>query len=183
MNRDLLLGLMLAGTPILANGEALNTFNGIVQDDIERAKGCGTGCVHRQYQLTDHEETEKGWRRLKVMSATYVFNYQTGEYEPYGTRRGLVKEPENISIFWLFADCKEKKIAFGTNADPSRITRSYGIYSSAEVPLTDTASYGIYNDWSALCSTKKTTTKFQWDDTSKRLLNYYKGLVQEEAKN
>ena len=183
MNRYLLLGLMLAGTPILANGEALNTFNGIVQDDIERAKGCGTGCIHRQYQLTDHEETEKGWRRVKVMSATYVFNYQTGEYEPYGSRLGLVKEPENISIFWLFADCKEKKIAFGTNADPSQITRSYGIYSSAGVPLTDTASDGLYSDWSALCKKKKTPTKFQWDDTSKRLLNYYKGLVQEEAKN
>ena len=68
-----------------------NTFNGIVQDDIERAKGCGTGCTRRRYQLTDPEDIEEGWRRVKVMSTTYVFNYQTREDEPYGGRLGLHK--------------------------------------------------------------------------------------------
>ena len=111
--------------------EAPNTFNGIVQDDITFYHGCGTGCHSRHFQLTN-PVIEGGWRRVKVMSATYNWVSQKGAYVPYIIREGIVKEPENVNIFWIFADCKGKKVAYGETPNPSEMGEPKDVYYGSD---------------------------------------------------
>ena len=111
MIRPLLLLLILTGvSSAFANEEAPNTFNGIVPHDITFYHSCGAGFHSRYFQLTDPESTEEGWLRVKVMSATYNWVSQKGAFVPYVIKKGIMKEPENASIFCIFADCKGRRL-------------------------------------------------------------------------
>ena len=113
--------------------EAPNTFNGIVQDDITFYHGCGTGCHSRHFQLTDPLLIEGTWTRVKVMSATYSWDSKKRGFVPGGIRGAGNKEPDNTSIFWIFADCKGKKVAYGQTSNLSEIGEPKDVYYGSDM--------------------------------------------------
>jgi len=190
MKRLLLAPLILGltGSSAFANEEAPNTFNGIVQDDITFYHGCGTGCHSRYFQLTDPHTTEEGWLRVKVMSATYNWVSQKGAFFPYVFRKGIVKEPENANIFWIFADCKGKKVAYGQTPNPSEMSEPQNVYYGSDMgkssgkPQVASVNHSPYNKWKPLCLGKKVEGKEMGHENKKVLLTYYKDVMENQAK-
>ena len=182
----LILGLTVSS--VVANEDIPNTFNGIVQDDITFYHGCGTGCHSRYFQLTDPELTEEGWLRVKVMSATYNWVSQKGAFVPYVFRKGIVKEPENANIFWIFADCKGKKVAYGQTSNPSEMSEPQNVYYGSDMgkssgkPQDASVNQSPYNKWKPLCLGKKVEGKEMGHENKKVLLTYYKDVMENQAK-
>jgi len=189
MKRILLAPLILGltGSSVFANEDTPNTFNGIVQDDITFYHGCGTGCHSRHFQLTDPESTEEGWLRVKVISATYNWDYQKGAYVPYVFREGIVKEPENANIFWIFADCKGKKVAYGQTPNLSDMSEPQNVYYGSNMgkfsgkPQVASVNHSPYKKWEPLCLGKKGEDKDMGHENKKVLLNYYKDVMENQA--
>ena len=190
MIRPLLLLLILTvGSSVFANEEDPNTFNGIVQDDITFYHGCGTGCHSRHFQLTDPELTEEGWLRVKIMSAYYSWNPEKSSYVPGGANRGAGnKEPENTNIFWIFADCKGKKLSYGKTPDPSEMNEPRDVYYGSDMgkfsgtPQIASVNHSPYKKWAPLCLGDQTENKEMGHENKKVLLAHYKEVIEKEAK-
>ena len=189
MKRLLLAPLILGlnGYSAFANEDTHNTFNGIVQDDITFYHGCGAGCHSRHFQLTDPESTEEGWLRVKVMSATYNWISQKGAYVPYVFRKGIVKEPENANIFWIFADCKGKKVAYGQTPNLSEMSEPQNVYYGSDMgkfsgkPKVASVNHSPYIKWEPLCLGKQGEDKEMGHENKKVLLTYYKDVMGNQA--
>ena len=179
--------LGITGYSAFANEDTHNTFNRIVQDDITFYHGCGAGCHSRHFQLTDPESTEEGWLRVKVMSATYNWISQKGAYVPYVFRKGIVKEPENANIFWIFADCKGKKVAYGQTPNLSEMSEPQNVYYGSDMgkfsgkPKVASVNHSPYNKWEPLCLGKKGEDKEMGHENKKVLLTYYKNVMKNQS--
>ena len=184
MIRPLLLLLLLTGgSSAFANEEAPNTFNGIVQDDITFYHGCGAGCHSRHFQLTDPLLIEGTWARVKVMSATYIWDSKKLGFVPGGIRGAGNKEPDNASIYWIFADCKGKKVAYGQTPNLSEMSDPKDVYYGSDMgkfsgkPQQASVNHSPYDKWAPLCLENQSPGEEMGHENKKVLLAYYKEVM------
>ena len=187
MNRFLPLLLILFGAPAFANEETPSTFNGIVQDDITLYHGCGAACHYRHFQLTE-PVIEDGWTKLKVMSAGYLWKSKEGRYVPWKFRYTIDKEPDNADIFWIFANCKSKKVAYGRTSNLSKMNEPQDVYYGAEMgeregePQIASMNHAPYSKWAPLCLENQSPGKERGYVINKKvLLAHYKDVMKKQA--
>ena len=122
------------------------------------------------------------------MSATYNWVSQKGAFFPYVFRKGIVKEPENANIFWIFADCKGKKVAYGQTPNPSEMSEPQNVYYGSDMgkssgkPQVASVNHSPYNKWKPLCLGKKVEGKEMGHENKKVLFTYYKDVMENQAK-
>ena len=184
--RRLFLLLMLAGSPVSANEETPITFNGIVQDDITLYHGCGAACHYRHFQLTE-PVIEDGWTKLKVMSAGYMWRSKEGGFVPWKFRYTIDKEPDNADIFWIFANCKSKKVAFGRTSNLSKMNEPQDVYYGADMgelegkPQTSSLNYAPHTKWAPLCIGNIYPDEEMGHENKEVLLAHYKDVMKKQA--
>ena len=75
------------------------------QNNVVDKIGCGTGCQIRFQQLSPMEEMEDGWRKVKVSSSTFIWNYETNQFEQKSFRGEV---GSGVSESWNYANCQKK---------------------------------------------------------------------------
>ena len=75
------------------------------QNNVVERIGCGTGCHIRFQQLSPMEEIDDGWRKVKVRSSTFIWNYETNQFEQKAFRG---KVGSGVSESWNYANCQKK---------------------------------------------------------------------------
>ena len=77
----------------------------IPQNNVVERIGCGTGCHIKFQQLSPMEEIDDGWRKVKVKSATFIWDYETNQFEQKSFRG---KVGSGVSESWNYANCQKK---------------------------------------------------------------------------
>ena len=77
----------------------------IPQNNVIERIGCGTGCQIRFQQLSPMEEIDDGWRKVKVKSTTFIWDYETNQFEQKSFRG---KVGSGVSESWNYANCQKK---------------------------------------------------------------------------
>ena len=77
----------------------------IPQINVVDRIGCGTGCHIRFQQLSPMEEIDDGWRKVKVRSTTFIWDYETNQFEQKSFRG---KDGSGVSESWNYANCQKK---------------------------------------------------------------------------
>ena len=115
--------------------------------------GCGSGCLVRNFQLSEPEVIEDDWLRVEVLSEVWVNEYEPESdiwtWKQGGTRVG---PPESKS--WWFAQCD--KGLFTTNLQPELVQDSAKsvLIEDGEFkgqPKSQSVHGSIYLRWERLC--------------------------------
>ena len=77
----------------------------VPQDNVVERIGCGTGCQIRFQQLSPIKEIDDGWRKVKVKSTTFIWDYEANQFEQKAFRG---KVGSGISESWNYANCQKK---------------------------------------------------------------------------
>ena len=120
---------------------------------IPSRTGCGAGCHYRNKQLTSPEEHEDGWRRVKVKSEQWYWDYSTQDFiqgDPFKSRLEKLYPDEKfdgISTYWVYAQCNQKKVSFG---HPSK-ARVFNAFRKDGNPNTGSVNGSAFDWYSGLC--------------------------------
>ena len=141
----------------------------IPQDNVVERIGCGTGCHIKFQQLSPMEEIDDGWRKVKVKSTTFIWDYETNQFEQKSFRG---KVGSGVSESWNYANCQKKLF-----------TRRSENYSS-EPPLGKSGSidFLVFKDGKPIYGTVFGSPFQQWavmcphTETAKEGNEYIKGL-------
>ena len=75
------------------------------QNNVVDKIGCGTGCQIRFQQLSPMEMMEDGWRKVKVRSSTFIWDYETNQFEQKSFRGEV---GSGVSESWNYANCQKQ---------------------------------------------------------------------------
>ena len=77
----------------------------IPQINVVDKIGCGTGCHIRIQQISPMEEIDDGWRKVKVRRTTFIWDYETNQFEQKSFRG---KVGSGVTESWNYANCQKK---------------------------------------------------------------------------
>ena len=77
----------------------------IPQINVVDKIGCGTGCHIRFQQISPMEEIDDGWRKVKVRSTTFIWDYEANQFEQKSFRG---KVGSGVSESWNYSNCQKK---------------------------------------------------------------------------
>ena len=77
----------------------------IPQINVVDKIGCGTGCHIRFQQISQMEEIDNGWRKVKVRRTTFIWDYETNQFEQKSFRG---KVGSGVTESWNYANCQKK---------------------------------------------------------------------------
>ena len=154
--------------PLLA---LLQPFSLVIpQNNVVERIGCGTGCQIRFEQLSPMEEIDDGWRKVKVRRTTFIWDYETNQFEQKSFRG---KVGSGVSESWNYANCQKKLF-----------TRRLENYSS-EPPLAESGGIDllVFKDGKPIFETVFGSPFQQWavmcphTETAKEGNEYLNGLA------
>ena len=126
---------------------------GIPQNNVYERIGCGTGCHIRFQQLSPMEDIGDGWRKVKVKSTMFIWDYKTKQFEQKSFRG---KVGSGVSESWNYANCQKKlftRISENYSSEPP-LGKSGGIdflvFENGK-PIFETVSGSPFQQWAVMC--------------------------------
>ena len=166
--------------PLLA---LLQSFPLVVpQTNVVERIGCGTGCQIRFQQLAPMEEIGDGWRKVKVRSTMFIWDYETNQLEQKSFRG---KVGSGVSDGWNYANCQKKlftRRSENYSSEPP-VGVSGGINSlvfDAGKPVFATVSGSPFQQWSVMCP--HTETAKEGNEYLNGLADQWKQILKEIRK-
>ena len=138
--------------PLLA---LLQSFPLVVpQTNVVERIGCGTGCQIRFQQLSPMEEIGDGWRKVKVRSTMFIWDYETNQLEQKAFRG---KVGSGVSDGWNYANCQKKlftRRSENYSSEPPLVASggmSNALVFYAGKPVFATVAGSPFQQWSVMC--------------------------------
>ena len=126
----------------------------IPQNNVVERIGCGTGCHIKFKQLSPMEEIDDGWRKVKVRSTSFIWDYETNQFEIKSFRG---KVGSGVSESWNYANCQKKLFTRRTENYSSQppLGVSGGIdflvFENGK-PIFETVYGSRFQQWAVMCS-------------------------------
>ena len=130
----------------------------IPQNNVVERIGCGTGCHIKFKQLSPMEEIDDGWRKVKVRSTTFIWDYETNQFEMKSFRG---KVGSGVSESWNYANCQKKLFTRRTENYSSQppLGVSGGIdflvFENGK-PIFETVIGSPFQQWAVMCPNTET---------------------------
>ena len=125
----------------------------IPQNNIVERIGCGTGCHIKFKQLSPMKEIDDGWRKVKVRSTTFIWDYETNQFEIKSFRG---KVGSGVSESWNYAHCQKKLFTRRTENYLSQppLGESGGVdflvFENGK-PIFETVVGSPFQQWAVMC--------------------------------
>ena len=154
----------------------------IPQNNVFERIGCGTGCQIRFRQLSPMEEINDGWRKVKVRSTTFIWDYETNQFEQKSFRGNI---GSGVSESWNYANCQKKlftRRSENYSSEPP-LDASSGIdflVFKAGKPIFETVMGSPFQQWAVMCP--HTETAKEGNEYLNDLADKWKEILKEIRK-
>ena len=125
----------------------------IPQNNVVERIGCGTGCHIKFKQLSPMEEIDDGWRKVKVRSTTFIWDYETNQFEMKSFRG---KVGSGVSESWNYANCQKRLFTSRTENYSSQPPlgesrrNDFLVFENGK-PIFETVVGSPFQQWAVMC--------------------------------
>ena len=125
----------------------------IPQNNVVERIGCGTGCHIKFKQLSPMEEIDDGWRKVKVRSTSFIWDYETNQFEMKSFRG---KVGSGVSESWNYANCQKRLFTRRTENYSSQPPlgesrrNDFLVFENGK-PIFETVFGSPFQQWAVMC--------------------------------
>ena len=130
----------------------------IPQNNVVERIGCGTGCHIKFKQLSPMEKIDDGWRKVKVRSTTFIWDYETNQFEMKSFRG---KVGSGVSESWNYANCQKRLFTRRTENYSSQPPlgesrrNDFLVFENGK-PIFETVFGSPFQQWAVMCPNTET---------------------------
>ena len=154
----------------------------IPQNNVVERIGCGTGCHIKFKQLSPMEEIDDGWRKVKVRSTTFIWDYETNQFEMKSFRG---KVGSGVSESWNYANCQKRLFTRRTENYSSQPPlgesrrNDFLVFENGK-PIFETVFGSPFQQWAVMCP--HTETAKEGNEYLNGLADQWKEILKETRK-